>query len=98
VASKSIVMIRAPVDVFPTSVRPIRLTRGQTIPRHVWALAVGAGAVKATRVDPNTLDGWNEGGFFRFPYEVKFLSFIRKWLLLIQSKLFSVRGLREENA
>jgi hypothetical protein len=36
--------------------------------------------------------------FFRFPYEVKFLSFIRKWLLLIQSKLFSVRGLREENA
>jgi len=36
--------------------------------------------------------------FFRFPYEVKILSFIRKWLLLIQSKLFFLRGLKEENA
>ena len=72
VASKSIVMIRAPVDVFPTSVRPIRLTRGQTIPLHVWALATGPGAVKATRGDPYTLDVWNEGGFFSFPYGTTF--------------------------
>ncbi|MCX5771710.1 MAG: hypothetical protein NTZ09_15775, partial [Candidatus Hydrogenedentes bacterium] len=67
VAQKSLVILRAPLDVFVCSLYHIRFGTGQAVPRHTWALAVGTAAVKATRIDTHTIDVWQEGGFFAFP-------------------------------
>jgi len=74
VAHKSLVILRAPLDIFTCSLYVIRSVTGETVPRHTWALAVGTAAVKATRIDPHTIDVWQEGGFFAFPYGTTFRS------------------------
>jgi len=72
VVEQSVVVLRAPVDVFATLMRPVRLTQGRPVPRHTWALTVGPAAVRATRIDRHTLDVHTEGGFLPFPYGTTF--------------------------
>jgi len=72
VAHKSVVILRAPLDVFVCSLYHTRLVTGETVPRQTWALAVGTAALNATRIDTHTIDVWQEGGFFAFPYGTTF--------------------------
>jgi len=72
VAHQSLIMLRAPLDVFTAALYVTRSVTGETVPRHTWALAVGTAAVKASRIDTHTIDVSQEGGFFAFPYGTTF--------------------------
>ena len=72
VARKSLVILRAPLDVFVPTLYHMRMANRQTLPRQTWALAVGTAAVKASWIDTHTIDVWQDGGFFASPYGITY--------------------------